>query len=70
MRSCMCWPACSPPINRTPIGIRKLAATSSVQMPDNSGKISNDLSERNTAALAFIKAQLRENFPAMVFPFP
>jgi hypothetical protein len=39
-------------------------------MPDSNGKISNDLSERNTAALAFIKAQLRENFPAMVFPFP
>ena len=51
-----------------PTGIRKLAATISVHSPDSSGNTSSDLSERNTAALAFINAQLRENFPAMPTP--
>jgi hypothetical protein len=41
-----------------------------VHSPDSKGNTSNDLSERNTAALAFSNAQLRANLPAMrVFPF-
>lgn len=44
-----------------PMGIRKLAATSKQQRPETSGNINNDLSERNTAALAFIRLQLRES---------
>ena len=65
-----CCPACSLPITITPTGIRKLAATSSVHSPDSNGNTSNDLSERNTAALAFSNAQLRANLPAMrVSPF-
>ena len=47
-----------------------VAATISVHRPDNNGKTSNDLCERNTDALAFINAQLRANFPAIgVLPF-
>src|ERR1700754_1801704 len=64
------WSKCSPCMAPRMIGSAKLAITTSEAIAENNGNTINSLSERKTDALAFIKVQLRANFPMARHPSP